>query len=198
MPPKVALIIPERKLLNLGVFVEKMKAQCLFLPPRWEGGCARTASCKHPRGSAEHKRQGHGDASNCCGWESKRPGCGCRGKSRMEGTAKPGRAPETGGTRILCRMGRWGLAAAQCLPSLHPSPGASASPTFQSVPTWQYFFNVIFFFFVIYVSLIEETGERLGLTCFCTVILTIRGRCKGMLNPGDGSQQTSDRSYLIS
>ncbi|KFM02468.1 hypothetical protein AS27_06081, partial [Aptenodytes forsteri] len=54
-----------------------------------------------------------------------------------------------------------------------------------------------FFFFVRYVSLIEEKGERLGLSCFCTVILTIRGRCKGMLNPGDGSQQTSDRSYLI-
>lgn len=33
MLPKVALIIPERKLLKLVVFVEKMKAQCLFLPP---------------------------------------------------------------------------------------------------------------------------------------------------------------------
>lgn len=201
MLPKVALITPERKLLNLGVFVEKMKAQCLLLPPQWEGGRAYTASCKHPRGSAEHStaRQGHGDPSNCCSWMSKQPGCGCQGKSQMEGTAKPGWALEAGGARILCPMGRWVLSVVQCLASLHPSPGASASPVFQAVPTWQYSFNVIFFIFAIYVFLIEEEGERLGLTlCFCTVILTIRGRCKGMLNPGDGLQQTSDRSNLIS
>lgn len=38
MLPKVALIIAERKLLNLGVFVEKMRAQCLFLSSRWGWG----------------------------------------------------------------------------------------------------------------------------------------------------------------
>lgn len=161
MLPKVALIIPERKLLNLGVFLEKMKAQCLFLPPRLEGGWAGTHKAQ-----PNTVRQRHVDASNRCSWESQQPGCGCRGKSWMEGTAKPGQALEAEGTLVLCPMGRWGFSAVQLLPSLHPSP---ASPTFQAVPTRQYFFNVIFLIFIIYVSLVEEEGERLGLTlCFCT------------------------------
>lgn len=48
MPPKVPLIIPERKLLN-SVCWEV--GSCLFLSPCWEGGRARAASCKHPRRS---------------------------------------------------------------------------------------------------------------------------------------------------
>lgn len=81
----------------------------------------------------------------------------------------------------------------------------SASQELHSAPCFKLYsrgssFPVFFFFiFVIFVFLIEEEGERLWLTlCFCTVILTIRGRCKGMLNPDDSSQQTCHKSHLIS
>lgn len=169
MPPKVALIIPEWKLLNLGVFVEKMKARCLLLPADGQG----TMLALPP---ANTHQAGDTGVSNHCGWETKWPGCECWGIPPFGGTAEPGWALEAGGTPALCPMGRWGLSVVLHLPSLHPSPGVSASPLFQAVPTWQYFFSVIFFIFVIDVSLIEEEDERLGLTvCFCTVVRSEEG-----------------------
>lgn len=73
MPPKVALI-PEKKLLNRGVFVEEMKAQCLLLLPRREVGCTRVASCQHPTGpdatGLSTAKQAQRDTSSLCGWGS--------------------------------------------------------------------------------------------------------------------------------
>lgn len=101
MPPKVALIIPERKLLNLGVFVEKMKAQCLFLPPRWEGSRARMAARKQPPGSAAHSEAGA-------------PGC-LQPLRLGQQTARlrvPGEIPGGGDSQAGTSPGGWG----------HPSP----------------------------------------------------------------------------
>lgn len=83
--------------------------------------------------------------------------------------------------------------------SASPQTEAPACPIFQAACPWQFFVSVIFSIFVIFVFLIEGEIERLGLTlCFCTVIFIIRRRYKGMLNPGDSSQQTCDKSHLIS
>lgn len=138
MLPKVALIIPERKLLNLGVFLEKMKAQCLFLPPGLEGGWAGTHKAQ-----PNTVRQRRVDASNHCSWESQQPGCGCWGKSWMEGTAKPGQALEAGGTLVLCPTGKVGVlcCAAPPLPSSLPSQPHISGCTHTAVLLQCYFLN---------------------------------------------------------
>jgi len=59
MLPKVALIIPERKLSNLGVFVEKMQAPCLFLLP--EGKEAMLALPPANTREAQHSTAGPGE-----------------------------------------------------------------------------------------------------------------------------------------
>lgn len=147
MLPQVVLIIPEWKLLNLGVFVEKMKAQCLLLPPDGQGAVLALPPAN------THQA---GETRGCPTAAAGRP----NGQVVSAGETPSWRAQpnqdEPWGRPSPCPMGRWGLSAVLHLPSLHPSSGASASALFQAVPAWQYFFNVIFFIFVINVSLIEE------------------------------------------
>lgn len=185
MPPKVPLIIPERKLLNFCSVCWEAESS-VFVPSSLMGrGRAPAASCAHPQHS--QARQGHGERDTGwlwvlgTSWWSRQLSQDTLWRLEAPKSSVPweGRGPQ------LC--------------SASPQTGAPACPIFQAACPWQFFVSVIFSIFVIFVFLIEGEIERLGLTlCFCTVIFIIRRRYKGMLNPGDSSQQTCDKSHLIS
>lgn len=162
---------------------EAESSVCSFLSDG-KGPCS-CCLLQTPTAQPSTARQGHGERD--IGW------LWVLGTSWVEQTAEPGHTLEAPKSSVP-----WEGRAAQ-LCGASPQTGASTSPIFQAARPWQFFVSVIFSIFVIFVFLIEGEIERLGLTlCFCTVIFTIRKRCKGMLNPGDSSQQTCDKSHLIS
>lgn len=134
MPPKVALIIPERKLLNLGVFAEKMKAPCLFSPPRWEGGHARTASCEYPRGWAEHGEAGARGCLQLLQLGEQTARLWVWGKTPDGGDSQTKVIPGAGGTQVLCAIGRRGLSYAVPPLLLSTPPPVPPQPTPTHIP----------------------------------------------------------------
>lgn len=160
MPPKVALI-PERKLLNRGVFVEETKAQCVLLLPRREGGCTRIASCQHPTGpdttGPSIAKQAQQDSSSLCGW-----GTNCQA---MGAGQTPGR--EEIRARVSPEGRRQAAAPLTHQPSFPWTSCASFPPSVYrciiqprvSGCTRQYFFDITIFIFIICVFLIGKKVE---------------------------------------
>lgn len=166
----------------------------MFLSPCWEGGRARAASCKHPRRSQALRGRAMGTPPT--------PRLG----EKTGGLWVPGYVPDGAGGSARTSSGGWRHlnplsqeearpSAVQCL----PSDRSFSLPRVSGCAPMAVLCRCYFFPFLLYLSsYLRKKVKDQDSHCFCTVILTIRGRYKGILNPGDGSQQTCDKSHLIS